>query len=124
MATLEIGRDAQLARRFAPDDVDGYRALGGHVPPGGEVPEPLIDALFSQLLGMSLPGLGTNYLKQHSAFRCAARVGERLTARVEVSRLRPEKHLVDLITTCRGEDGRLVCEGRALVYIRDVATGG
>ena len=44
-----------------------------------------------------------------------------MTARVEITRLRPEKYLVDLATTCRDEDGRLVAEGSALVYVRDVA---
>jgi 3-hydroxybutyryl-CoA dehydratase len=85
------------------------------------VPEPLIGALFSYLLGVQLPGFGTNYLKQEMRFLAPAAPGSALTARVEVTRLRPEKHLVDLATTCRDGDGRLICEGRALVLVRDVA---
>jgi len=40
---------------------------------------------------------------------------------VEITRLRPEKDLVDLRTCCVGEDGKRVSEGRALVYVADVA---
>lgn len=118
--TLETGQSAEVTRRFSTDDVDRYVALGGNRPVGGEVPEPLVNALFSFLLGMQLPGRGTNYLKQESEFFETARVGETLTARVEITRLRPEKQLVDLATTCVAGSGRTVCEGRALVYVADV----
>jgi acyl dehydratase len=87
------------------------------------VPEPLIAALFSYLLGVVLPGPGTNYLKQELAFLAPARPGDELTARVQITRLRPDKHLVDLWATCTARDGTLICEGRALVKARDVARG-
>ncbi|MES1932485.1 hypothetical protein T35B1_07741 [Salinisphaera shabanensis T35B1] len=48
-------------------------------------------------------------------FEHAARVGETLTVEVRVSRLRRDKALVDLDTTCTGGDGRTICSGRALV---------
>jgi hypothetical protein len=43
-----------------------------------------------------------------------------LTARVEITRLRPEKQLVDLATTCYRADGSLVASGRALVYVGEL----
>jgi hypothetical protein len=49
-------------------------------------------------------------------------VGEALTASVEITRLRPDKDLVDLRTRCSGEHGRLISEGRALVYVADAAS--
>jgi acyl dehydratase len=116
-----IGQKAQMTRTFDTADVAGYVALGGHEPANGEVPEPLVNALFSRLLGVELPGQGTNYLKQESEFFGVPRVGEILTASVEITRLRPEKDLVDLRTRCVGEDGNLISEGRALVYAADVA---
>lgn len=115
-----IGQKAQMTRTFDAGDVAGYVALGGHEPASGEVPEPLVNALFSRLLGVELPGQGTNYLKQESEFFGVPRVGELLTASVEITRLRPEKDLVDLRTRCVGEDGNLISEGRALVYAADV----
>ena len=118
---IELGQHAEVRRRFSGEDVSAYVAIGGHGSLRGELPEPLINALFSYLLGVELPGIGTNYLKQETEFLEAARIGDELTARVEVTRLRPEKHLVDLETTCRGQDGTVICRGRALVYVGDVA---
>ena len=115
-----VGEKAQMTRSFSAGDVSRYVALGGHEPAPGEVPEPLVNALFSRLLGVELPGQGTNYLKQESEFFGAARVGEALTASVEITRLRPEKDLVDLRTRCIGADGDLISQGRALVYVANV----
>ena len=115
-----VGQRAEMTRAFSVDDVARYVTLGGHESAPGELPEPLVNALFSRLLGVELPGQGTNYLKQESAFFDTAHVGERLTASVEITRLRPEKDLVDLRTRCIGEAGNLVSEGRALVYVADV----
>lgn len=117
---MKVGDSATLERRFTRPDLNEYAALAGTAPGAGHVPAPLIGALFSCLLGMELPGLGTNYLKQETTFHHPARVDEPLTARVTITRLRPEKHLVDLETTCTGRDGRTVADGRALVYVREV----
>lgn len=118
--SLTVGQVAEVARRYSAADVDDYVALGGHRPLAGTIPEPLVNALFSYLLGVQLPGQGTNYLKQESDFFETADVDDELCARVEITRLRPEKHLVDLATTCVTTDGKHVCEGRALVYVADV----
>lgn len=85
------------------------------------MPEALVNGLFSYLLGVHLPGQGTNYLKQETDFVAPAPLGLPLVARVEITRLRPDKHLVDLATTCHTGDGALVARGRALVLARDVA---
>jgi 3-hydroxybutyryl-CoA dehydratase len=116
---MQVGEAAEVTRTFGQDEVEAFARLAG-TPPGAAVPEPLIGALFSYLLGVKLPGFGTNYLKQEMRFHAAAAPGAALTARVEVTRLRPEKHLADLATTCRDGEGRLICEGRALVLVRDV----
>jgi hypothetical protein len=118
--SLALGQSAEVTRSYSAGDVENYIALGGHRPVGDALPEPLVNALFSYLLGVRLPGQGTNYLKQEDDFVGSAKVGEQLRARVEITRLRPEKHLVDLLTTCVTADGRRVCEGRALVYVADV----
>ena len=116
---MQLGDHAETTRIYTQADLDEFARLSGGGC-GGTVPEPLIGALFSYLLGVHLPGFGTNYLKQEMRFLATAPLGETLTARVEVTRLRPEKHLVDLATTCRRADGTLVCKGRALVLARDV----
>lgn len=114
-----IGRSATLVRIFTAADVAAYAALTGDAGPDGEVPEPLIAGLFSTLLGVDLPGRGTNYLKQSMEFVSPATIGEEIRARVEIISVRPEKRLVDLATTCVvGE--RAVCRGQALVLARGI----
>ncbi len=118
---MKIGDTASVTRAFTAADVASYVDMGGAPPHPGETPEPLIGALFSYLLGVELPGPGTNYLKQHTEHHAPARLEAPLTATVRVAQLRPEKHLVDLETTCVDDLGVLVASGRALVYARDVA---
>ncbi|POF28569.1 hotdog family protein [Roseibium marinum] len=122
--TLELGQRAELTRTYTERDMQDFALLAGDdtdVP--RSVPGPLIGGLFSYLLGVKLPGRGTNYLKQSLEFLAEAPVGEALTASVTITRLRPEKHLVDLETVCETADGSRICQGRALVYVEDVGKG-
>lgn len=121
---IALGDEAVVKRAFTGQDLADYLSLGGAPMPGGEVPEPLVGALFSYLLGVKVPGPGTNYLKQQTRFLKPVPLGAELTARVAVTRVRADKHLVDLETTCHGPDGALLAEGRALVYVEDVAGKG
>ncbi|WP_300544976.1 phosphate acetyltransferase [Maricaulis sp.] len=118
---LSEGQFVEAHRRFSREDVAALQTLSGAPDSGEAVPEALINGMFSCLLGVDLPGRGTNYLKQETEFLAPAPLGDMLTARVEITRLRPEKHLVDLATTCSAADGRIVARGRALVLARDVA---
>ncbi len=121
---IRLGDDASVTRAFTAQDVADYQALGGAPMPDGQVPEPLVGALFSYLLRVKVPGPGTNYLKQQTRFLKLVPLGAALTARVAVTRIRADKHLVDLETTCHGPDGALLADGRALVYVEDVADKG
>lgn len=116
---MKLGDAMEVSRSFSAQDVSEYTELIRQATPNAHVPGPLIGALFSYLLGARLPGQGTNYLKQETRFHGRARIGEMLTARVAVTRIRAEKHLVDLSTTCTSEDGQLIADGRALVSVRD-----
>ena len=119
---MKVGDHAEVSRAFSLQELDDYSDLSGHLLQDSCIPEPLIGALFSYLLGVSLPGEGTMYLKQETRSPHDALIGESLTAQVEITRLRPHKQLADLCTTCRGEDGRLIASGRALVYTGDVVS--
>ncbi len=118
---MNIGDRAQVQRVFDRQVLAEFAALtGSKASPPDRVPEPLIAGLFSYLLGAELPGFGTNYMKQALHFHATAEVGESLTASVTITRLRPDKALVDLSTRCSGTGDRLICEGRALVLVKDV----
>ena len=118
---LHLGRSATISRTFRAGDAIQLGALAGLTAPVTDgVPEPLIGGMFSYLLGVRLPGFGTNYLKQEMEFLALAPFDTPLTARVAITRIRPDKDLVDLSTTCALPDGTLVCRGRALVMVKDV----
>ncbi|MCB4457582.1 phosphate acetyltransferase [Leisingera sp. McT4-56] len=116
---LSVGQSARISRSYTRENLAAYASLSGAS--AESVPEPLIAALFSYLLGVELPGSGTNYLKQDLAFKAPAPLDTELEAKVEITRLRPEKHLVDLWASCTAPDGTVICEGRSLVKARDVA---
>lgn len=127
MKGLVVGRQASVRRIFATADVAAYRTLTGDLTLGfgekmGEtaVPGPLLASMISDLLGTRLPGRGTNWLKQQLRFPAAAQVGEVIIAAVEITRLRPEKALVNLRTTCTTAAGTIVCSGESLVLVRDL----
>lgn len=118
---MQVGQSATVSRSYSRADLEGFASLSGTDVPA-MIPEPLIAALFSYLLGVKLPGPGTNYLKQELKFLVHASPDAELTARVEITRLRPDKHLVDLWATCTDANGVLICEGRSLVKAKDVMT--
>ena len=127
MNHLAVGQEARASRTFTADDVAAYRVLSGDVGLGfgttdssATVPGPLLSGMFSDLLGTQLPGPGTNWLKQSLRFPAVAEVGEWVTAVVQITRLRPEKALVNLRTTCVTLAGTVVCEGEALVLVKDL----
>jgi len=117
---VKTGDHAEVSRSYSVEEITEYSELSGHTVLNRVVPEPLIDTLFSYLLGVKLPGEGTMYLKQETRYLREVLIGEPMLARVEITRLRPEKHLVDLSTTCHDANRRIIAKGRALVYVRDV----
>ena len=118
---LTLGQTATVTRAFSPEDLRGFAAIAGlHSAEFPALPEPLLAALFSYILGVKLPGRGTNYLKQDMQFLKPVPLTETVTATLEITKLRPEKHLCDLATTLRDAAGETLVTGRALVYIKDV----
>lgn len=115
---LENGQSALLCRNFSHADIRAWQHLAGVDGRPDGIPEPLIAALFSCLLGERLPGHGTNYLKQQMQFTAMAKIDEPLSASVTITRLRADKALVNLDTLCTGADDRTICTGRALVLFK------
>ncbi len=133
---LRIGQTATVKRIFTPFDIAEYAALTGDANPlymdadfarkaGFEnriVPGPLLSGMFSHLLGMRLPGMGTNWLKQDLHFPAPAFPGDEITAAVEIVRLRPDKNLVNLRDACTNSAGEPVCQAHSLVLAKDLVS--
>ncbi|MEM3112587.1 MAG: MaoC family dehydratase [Candidatus Anstonellales archaeon] len=73
----------------------------------------LIIGLFSNILGNILPGHGTIYLSHEIKFLAPVRIGDAITARVEVTELIPEKNRVKFRTVCLNQKGEIVVDGFA-----------
>ena len=69
--------------------------------------------IFSTILGNILPGYGTIYLSQEVKFLAPVRIGDTITAKVEVMELLPEKNRVKFRTTCINQEGKTVVDGTA-----------
>ncbi len=113
---LKVGDHIEIHRKYTQDDINGYCELAD-VDPAliNSVPEPLIAAMYSDMLGTKLPGPGTMYMKQTSDYIAEAPIEVTLTAKVEVTQIRQKSGLINLRTTCMDESGKLLCDGGALV---------
>jgi len=67
----------------------------------------------SSVLGNLLPGPGGILLSQETKFLAPVRIGDVITARVEVIELIPEKNRVKFRTTCTNQKGKVVVDGTA-----------
>ena len=69
--------------------------------------------LLSTVMGNILPGHGTIYLSHEIKFLAPVRIGDTVTARVEIIELVPEKNRAKLKTTCTNQNGQIVVDGIA-----------
>lgn len=94
-----------LDKNFAGSSVFGKRIVHGM----------LVASLFSGLIGVKLPGKGTVYLRQNLKFMAPVSIGEKVTATVEILKIREDKPIITLRTTCVNQAGEVVLEGEAVV---------
>ncbi len=119
LRSMALGQSAMLTRAFSAADLAEYASLAGIETPPGTVPGPLLGGLFSTLLGTTLPGPGSNYLKQSLVFTAEVLLDQMIDAEVRIHRIRATKQIVNLDTTCTvGE--KTVCSGDALIMVSDV----
>ena len=82
----------------------------------GRIAHGIIGAgLISAVIGTKLPGEGTIYLSQNLKFIAPVKIGDTITAKVEIVELNQEKKKVGLKTTCTNQNGVLVIDGEAKV---------
>ena len=124
---LKIGESAQISKTITESDIELFARATGDFNPvhldqayaektsfKGRIAHGLLSVgLLSALLGNTLPGHGTIYLSQEVKFLAPVRIGDTITAKVEVIELIPEKNRAKFRTTCTNQDGKEVVEGIA-----------
>lgn len=117
---VDVGDQAVTKKIFTDSQLEEYASLVGKktfssVDKTSIIPEALIAGLFSMILGTTLPGEGTIYLKQKLNFLSQANAADELTAKVEIVDIRQDKGLITCKTTCLDSKNKIICEGEALV---------
>jgi 3-hydroxybutyryl-CoA dehydratase len=124
---LKVGDSAEWSRTVKEDDIELFAKATGDFNPvhldqayaektffKGRIAHGLLSLGFiSTVLGNILPGHGTIYLSQEVKFLAPVRIGDTITAKVEVTELIPEKNRVKFKTTCMNQDGKIVVDGIA-----------
>jgi len=128
---LRVGQAATHSKTVTEADVVLFAGVTGDFNPahvdqayaeksrfGGRIAHGMLSAGFiSAALAMRLPGPGTIYLSQSLRFLRPVRIGDTVTARVEVAELFPSRRRVRLLTTCANQDGEALVEGEAMVMV-------
>ena len=126
---LEVGDSSEFSKTISEADVYLYAGISGDLNPAhinevyaqgtffkNRIAHGMLTAGFiSAVIGMQLPGPGTIYMGQSLEFLAPVRIGDTVTARVEVLEKIDEKKRVRLRTTCINQDGTKLISGEALV---------
>jgi 3-hydroxybutyryl-CoA dehydratase len=126
---LKAGDSAEWSRTVTEDDIKLFAEATGDFNPihldqayaektffKGRIAHGLLSlGYISTVLGNILPGHGTIYLSQEVKFLAPVRIGDTITARVEVIELNPGKSRVKFKTICFNQEGKTVVDGAAWV---------
>lgn len=134
---VQVGESAEFSKTVTESDVVLYAGITGDFNPahvdevqasrsrfGGRIAHGMLSAGFiSACIAMRLPGPGTIYLSQSLRFTRPVKIGDTVTARVEVLEWNEDKRRARLQTTCRNQHGEVVIDGEALVLVPDENAG-
>jgi 3-hydroxybutyryl-CoA dehydratase len=127
---IQIGMSASFAKTVTEADIMAFAGLSGDFNPvhineefasqtmfKGRIAHGMLSVGFiSTVLGMKLPGPGCIYVNQSLKFKAPVRIGDTVTARVEVISTVPEKKFVVLKTSCTVA-GKTVIDGEATLMV-------
>ena len=127
---LEEGMTDVFAKTITDADITGFAGVSGDTNPlhlnhefasgtifKGRVAHGMLTAsLISTVIGTKLPGPGCIYVSQNLRFRAPVRTGDTVTATCMVTKLIPEKRLIELSTMCTVAE-KPVGEGDATILV-------
>jgi 3-hydroxybutyryl-CoA dehydratase len=126
---LDVGDSDQFSKTVTDADIYLFAGVTGDLNPAHideayaqgtffktRIAHGMLSAGFiSAVIGTRLPGPGTIYMQQSLKFLAPVRIGDTITATVEVIEKIEEKKRVRLKTSCANQDGVAVLDGEALV---------
>lgn len=128
-ADIPLGEKASMSKTVTEHDVYTFAGVTGDFNPvhiddqfakntmfKGRIAHGMLSAGFiSAVLGTALPGSNTIYLGQELQFKAPVRIGDTVTATVEVIEKIEDKKRLILRTTVTNQDGVVVTDGKATV---------
>jgi 3-hydroxybutyryl-CoA dehydratase len=128
---IKVGDTASITRKIKDEDIRAFSDVTGDHNPvhldesfaggtrfGKRIAHGMLGAsIISAVLGNELPGKGSIYLNQTLQFLGAVYIEDTITARVTVTRIREDKSIVTLETTCENQRGEIVIRGEAVVLV-------
>ena len=128
---IKIGQHAEYVRTVTSEDIEMFGQVSGDYNPlhfnedwaktmmfKGRIAHGILTATYvSTVIGMKLPGPGTIYMSQSMKFRRPVRIGDTITARVEVTDKNDEEELLTLKTVCINQEDKVVLDGEAVVTL-------
>ena len=126
---LSLGQKASFTKQVTEQDVVLFAAVSGDVNPvhldeafaaetmfGGRIAHGMLSgAVISAALAMEMPGPGVIYLGQTLRFSRPVRIGDEVTAHLEITEKREGKGIVKLACEVVNQDGKVVVSGEATV---------
>jgi acyl dehydratase len=125
-----VGDTARRTRRVSTRDIELFTEITGDRNPlhydeaaaarsrfGGLIVQGgVTSGLLNAVVAEDLPGPGSVFLHVDWSFKAPVRLGDEITAEVEVLEAREDKPLTRLRTTIVNQDGTVVLDGTALVW--------
>jgi 3-hydroxybutyryl-CoA dehydratase len=134
---IEVGETASITKMISEADVFNFAGIIGDFNPmhlnaeyakstmfGERVVHGMLPAsFFSTLVGCCLPGLNALYLSQEMKFIKPVKIGDTITAHIEVIEKIDSKQRLVLSTIVRNQREEVVISGKAVVMVRSTPKG-
>jgi len=126
---LKVGDTARFSKTISESDVYLFAGVTGDLNPAHVNEDYAKDTFFktriahgmltasfiSTVIGTMLPGPGSIYMRQEVSFLAPVKIGDTVTAIVEVAEIIADKRRIRLKTYCINQENKTVVDGEALV---------